>query len=236
MTVGLVLAVGQQIIGVNTVVYYSATILQYTGLSASSSVLQAISVGVTNVVFTVVAILLLDRVGRRPLLLTGTRGTIVALVGLGLWFQLPALAGGARPRAGAAAAVHGVVRRRARAGVLADDQRDLPARACAARAMSVATVANWAANFVVSYFFLQLVGVIGTTRDVLAVCRAGRALLGLLLARRTRDQGPVAGRDPAGGRRDDGGVAAGRRRVARPSAGPHRQATRRCCRRRRPRR
>ena len=160
MLVGLVLAVGQQIIGVNTVVYYSATILQYTGLSANSSVLQAISVGVTNVVFTVVAILLLDRVGRRPLLLTGTVGTIVALVGLGLWFQLPALQ--AVPVLALALLLLFMASFAVGLGpvfwLMISEIYPLGVRS---RAMSVATVANWAANFVVSYFFLQLVSGIG---------------------------------------------------------------------------
>ena len=74
MIVGLALAVGQQLIGVNTVVYYSATILKYTGLSASQSVLQAVTVGITNVVFTVVAIRCSTRSVDALLLLTGTAG------------------------------------------------------------------------------------------------------------------------------------------------------------------
>ena len=160
MVVGLALAVGQQLIGVNTVVYYSATILKYTGLSANQSVLQAVTVGITNVVFTVVAILLLDRVGRRVLLLTGTAVAVLALVGLGLWFQLPALQ--AHPvlalgflllfMAGFAVGLGPVF------WLMISEIYPVGVRS---RAMSIATVANWAANFLVSYFFLQLVGVIG---------------------------------------------------------------------------
>ncbi len=160
MLVGLALAIGQQIIGVNTVVYYSATILQYTGLSASSSVLQAVSVGITNVVFTVVAILLLDRFGRRPLLLTGTAGCILALVGLGLWFRLPALQ--AVPVLALIFLLVFIASFAVGLGpvfwLMISEIYPLGVRS---RAMSVATIANWAANFVVSYFFLQLVGGIG---------------------------------------------------------------------------
>ena len=64
--VGLVLAIAQQLIGVNTVIYYAPTILKFTGLSTGSAITQALSVGITNVIFTVVAIIVLDRVGRRP--------------------------------------------------------------------------------------------------------------------------------------------------------------------------
>ncbi len=71
VVVGLVLAIAQQLIGVNTVIYYAPTILKFTGLSTASAITQALSVGITNVIFTIVAILLLDRVGRRQLLLDG---------------------------------------------------------------------------------------------------------------------------------------------------------------------
>lgn len=160
MVVGLALAIGQQFIGVNTVIYYSATILHYTGLSASSSVAQAISVGLTNVVFTVIAIFLLDRVGRKPLLLIGTTGAVVGLVGLGLWFQVDALR------------QHGIIALIALLVFMASFAvglgpvfwlmiSEIYPVGVRSRAMAVATVANWSANFLVSYFFLQLVDVIG---------------------------------------------------------------------------
>jgi len=160
MIVGLILAAGQQLIGVNTVIYYSATILHFTGLSADDSVLQAISVGVTNVIFTIIAVLLLDRVGRRPLLLTGTAAAVVALVGLGLWFQLGswqhhgwlALAFLLLFMAGFAIGLGPVF------WLMISEIYPLAIRS---KAMSVATVVNWAANFAVSYLFLQLVGAVG---------------------------------------------------------------------------
>ncbi len=160
MMVGLALAIFQQIIGVNTVIYYSATILSYTGLSASASVLQAITVGITNVVFTIVALLLVDRVGRRPLLLIGTAGTIFALVGLGLWFQLESLR--AHPLL---ALVFLLIFMAAYAIGLGPVFwlmiSEIYPAGVRSRAMSVATIANWGANFLVSYFFLQLVDAFG---------------------------------------------------------------------------
>ncbi len=160
MLLGIALAAGQQLIGVNTVVYYSATILHYTGLSASNSVLQAVTVGATNVVFTIVAVLLLDRVGRRPLLLTGTVGAVVALVGLGLWFQLHAL----QSIGWLALAFLLLFMASFAVGLgpvfwlMISEIYPLAVRSTA---MSVATVVNWAANFAVSYLFLQLVAGIG---------------------------------------------------------------------------
>lgn len=79
VAVGLALAIAQQFIGVNTVIYYAPTILKFTGLSTNSAITQALSVGITNVIFTIVAIVLLDRVGRRLLLIVGTTGCILSL-------------------------------------------------------------------------------------------------------------------------------------------------------------
>jgi MFS family permease len=86
VAVGVVLTIAQQFIGVNTVIYDAPTILKFTGLQTAGAVTQALSVGIANVVFTVVAVLILDRVGRRPLLFTGTAGCIVSLGALGAFF------------------------------------------------------------------------------------------------------------------------------------------------------
>ncbi|MEU4245750.1 sugar porter family MFS transporter, partial [Actinoplanes sp. NPDC026619] len=95
LVVGLGLAVFQQIVGVNTVIYYAPTILQQTGLGAGNAITQTLTVGLTNVVFTIVAILLLDKVGRRPLLITGTVVVGVALLGLAAYFGFSGLQDGA---------------------------------------------------------------------------------------------------------------------------------------------
>src|SRR6185312_9490941 len=83
--VGLGLAVFQQFVGINTVIYYAPTILKDTGLTNSASITQTVFIGVRNVVFTIVALLLLDRVGRRKLLLTGTVGLVIGLAILGVY-------------------------------------------------------------------------------------------------------------------------------------------------------
>jgi len=76
---------------VNTVIYYAPTILKFTGLSTNSAITQALSVGITNLVFTIVAIVLLDRVGRRVLLIVGTTGCILSLAMLGVFFASSSL-------------------------------------------------------------------------------------------------------------------------------------------------
>jgi sugar porter (SP) family MFS transporter len=78
--VGIGLAIFQQITGVNTIVYYSPAILRMAGFpSAKAAILAAAVIGVMNVVITVVAIALVDRLGRRFLLLLSTAGMTVAL-------------------------------------------------------------------------------------------------------------------------------------------------------------
>src|SRR6058998_584478 len=90
LLVGLGLAVFQQITGINTVIYYAPKILQAAGFnSASGAILATVGVGVVNVGMTIVAMFLVDRAGRRPLLLVGIAGMIVTLTALGLSFRYP---------------------------------------------------------------------------------------------------------------------------------------------------
>lgn len=69
----------QQITGINAIFYYAPTIFEQAGGSTDSSFLQAIVVGLTNLVFTLVAIRLIDRLGRKPLLIIGTLAMSIAL-------------------------------------------------------------------------------------------------------------------------------------------------------------
>jgi len=90
LVVGLGLAVFQQITGINTVIYYAPRILQTAGLnSASGAILATVGVGVVNVGMTILAMFLVDRAGRRPLLLVGIAGMIITLGVLGLSFRYP---------------------------------------------------------------------------------------------------------------------------------------------------
>jgi sugar porter (SP) family MFS transporter len=162
LLVGVALAIFQQITGINTVIYYAPTIFQFAGFaSASASILATVGVGVVNVLFTGVAVWLLDRVGRRPLLLVGQAGMIVGLVVLGLAFAIPRLGGLLGPIAVASLMVYvgsfavglGPV-----FWLLIAEIYPLKVRG---RAMSVATVANWAANLIVTLTFLSLVQAAG---------------------------------------------------------------------------
>ena len=76
-----------QLTGINAVLYYLNDIFALAGASKLSGNLQAIAVGATNLVATLIAMSIIDRFGRKKLLLTGTVGLIVCLVSIGYIFQ-----------------------------------------------------------------------------------------------------------------------------------------------------
>ncbi|MGA9574759.1 MAG: sugar porter family MFS transporter, partial [Lysobacterales bacterium] len=71
LMIGIVIAILQQITGINSVFFYAPMIFEQSGIGTDAAFMQAVLVGIVNVVATVVAILLIDRLGRRPLLLFG---------------------------------------------------------------------------------------------------------------------------------------------------------------------
>ncbi|HEY1174748.1 MAG TPA: sugar porter family MFS transporter [Phytomonospora sp.] len=77
--VGILLSVFQQFVGINVVFYYSSTLWQSVGFSESDAMLTSVITSVTNIVTTLVAIALVDRIGRKPLLLIGAAGMTVTL-------------------------------------------------------------------------------------------------------------------------------------------------------------
>ncbi|MFI6865153.1 sugar porter family MFS transporter, partial [Streptomyces sp. NPDC050421] len=83
LIVGLTLAATQQFGGINTIIYYAPTLIEKTGLSASNSIFYSVAIGVINLVMTIVSIKLIDRMGRRPLLLISLTGMLAMLVLLG---------------------------------------------------------------------------------------------------------------------------------------------------------
>ena len=158
LIVGAGLAAFQQITGINTVIYFAPQIFQAAGLSSDSvAILATAGVGAVNVALTLVSIWLVDRAGRRPLLIVGQIGMAVCLIALAAAF----LYGGAAGITVAALAAYvaffaiglGPV-----FWVLIAEIFPLKVRA---RAMSVATIANWGFNLLVTISFLGLVEKLG---------------------------------------------------------------------------
>lgn len=173
LIVGVALAIFQQIVGMNTVIYYAPTILRFTGSSVSSAITQTVFIGLTNVVFTLVAVLLLDRFGRRVFLLVGTVGLIVSLVVLGVFFASPSVRH-AVPDLALIALIVYIASFAIGLGpvfwLIISEIFPLHLRA---PAMSLCTITNWAFNFLVSFTFLSVVGALGRTGTFLLYAALG---------------------------------------------------------------
>jgi len=85
---GFLIAFFNQLSGINFVLYYAPQILEQAGLGGEESLFNSIAIGAVNLVFTLIGIRLIDRLGRRQLLIIGSLGYIVSLVMVGLCFQL----------------------------------------------------------------------------------------------------------------------------------------------------
>ena len=162
LVVGIGLAVLQQVSGINTVIYYAPTIVQFTGVeSSSAAILASVGVGVVNVGMTVVALWLLDRAGRRPLLLIGTTVMAIALAALAIVF-----ATGAGGTAGSIVAVAALA---LYVGAFAVSlgpifwllNAEIYPLKVRSKAAAAGTMANWTFNFIVALTFLPLIDLLG---------------------------------------------------------------------------
>jgi len=89
LRIGIGVPAINQLVGVNAVIYYTPTILKQTGFGDSAAILGSVGIGVVNVALTAVALVLIDRVGRRPLVLSGVAVLTLALAALGGLYLLP---------------------------------------------------------------------------------------------------------------------------------------------------
>ena len=87
LTIGIVIAILQQITGINSVFFYAPMIFEQSGIGTDAAFIQAILVGLTNVVFTIVAMVLIDKLGRKPLLIAGVTFIIISMFLLAYGFH-----------------------------------------------------------------------------------------------------------------------------------------------------
>jgi len=160
--VGLGLAVLQQVTGINSVIYYGPQIFQAAGVASNvASILAEVIVGVVNVLLTLVAIFFVDAIGRKPLLYLGCSGMFISLVALAYAFSQPAhgqtlvatALGSLMVYVGSFAFSLGPI-----VWLLISEIFPLQVRGLG---MSICTLGNWVANFVVSQFFLTSVEHLG---------------------------------------------------------------------------
>ncbi|MCP2043345.1 D-xylose transporter XylE [Pontibacter sp. HSC-36F09] len=79
IVIGILLSVFQQFVGINVALYYAPRIFESMGAGKDASMLQTVVMGIINVIFTVVAILTVDRWGRKPLLMVGSVGMAIGM-------------------------------------------------------------------------------------------------------------------------------------------------------------
>jgi SP family xylose:H+ symportor-like MFS transporter len=154
--VGIMLSVFQQFVGINVVLYYAGNIFRNMGASTDSSLLQTIIVGAVNLAFTVVAIMTVDKYGRKPLMIIGSIGMAISMILLGFTFFMGQTGGQLTAGQGYAALAFMLIYTASFAmswgpvcWVLLAEIFPNSIRA----ALSIAVAAQWIANWIVSLTF-----------------------------------------------------------------------------------
>ena len=162
--IGIGLAVLQQVTGINTILYYAPTILTMTGYQgATGAILATMGIGVVFVIFTVVSLPLIDRLGRRILLIAGLMGMAVGLLIMAYSFHtlqsstiihLLTLGGMLLYIASFAFSLGPIM------WLMISEIYPLKVRGLGA---SLATCFNWLSNLIVAFTFLSIVQAIGVS-------------------------------------------------------------------------
>jgi MFS family permease len=172
--------------GINAVIYYAPQILQSAGFTSDLTSLAATTgIGVINVLATFIAIWLVDRAGRRPLLIAGVLGMIATLGVLGLAFRANAAGTGTSSLAIitafclAAYIVSFAFSLGPIVWLMISEIYPLRNRA---QAMAVSTAANWGANFLVSLSFPVMASRLGSTATDFTYAAFGVVTLAFIIA------------------------------------------------------
>jgi sugar porter (SP) family MFS transporter len=167
---GILLSVFQQFVGINVIFYYSATLWHAVGFTQDDALAITVITSVTNIIVTLVAIALVDRLGRKPLLIIGSLGMALTL-GVMAWVFGTApttmASGSAQPQLGATAGLVAVIAANLYVvffgvswgpvtWVLLGEMFNNRIRAYA---LAVAAAAQWIANYIVSQTFPTLAGI-----------------------------------------------------------------------------
>ena len=183
LMVGLGLAIFQQVTGINAIIYYADQIFGAAGFDteASRTTVTTWAIGGVNVLSTLIAIAFIDRLGRRKLLLAGLIGMAVSLIVVGGAFQFiaaPSAAAASIAKSSVAPSAAGLATLVGLVAFIISFAFSLgpvvwtvineifPGR-IRGRAVAVCTAVNWGSAFLVSQFFLSLVGGIGSSATFL---------------------------------------------------------------------
>lgn len=154
IVIGILLSVFQQFVGINAVLYYAPLMFKNLGASTDSALWQTVIVGVANVIFTIVAILTVDRVGRKPLLIIGGLVMGVAMITLGFQFQANSV--GVGPLIAAVSYIAGFAL--SWGPVTWVVLSEMFPNSVKNKALAIAVAAQWIANLFVSWSFKILIG------------------------------------------------------------------------------
>lgn len=162
LLVGIALAFFQQATGINTIIYYAPTIFEFAGFGSHRvAILATIGVGTVNVLMTIVAIWLLDKIGRKPLLYIGMAGMTISLAILGIAFYLPSLSGILKWIAVGSVLFYIASFAISLGPIFWLMIAEIYPLKIRGRAMSLATLANWGFNMIVAASFLTLTDKLG---------------------------------------------------------------------------
>jgi len=161
--VGILLSVFQQFVGINVIFYYSTTLWRAVGFTEQDSLTISVITSVTNIVVTIIAIMLVDKVGRRPLLIWGSAGMTIALATMAIAFSQsvpgeggPSLPGAWGPVALVAANLFVVAFGMSWGPIVWVLLGEIFPNRIRARALGLAAAAQWIANFLITVTFPAL--------------------------------------------------------------------------------
>jgi MFS transporter, SP family, sugar:H+ symporter len=175
--VGLGLSIFQQFVGINVIFYYSNVLWEAVGFKESSSFTITVITSVTNILTTLIAIALIDKVGRKPLLLVGSAGMAITLGTMAVIFGTasvidgkPHLEGAAGPIALVAANLFVVAFGMSWGPVVWVLLGEMFPNRIRAAALGVAAAGQWAANWLITVTFPTLRDVLGVAYGFYALC------------------------------------------------------------------
>ncbi|WP_367607998.1 sugar porter family MFS transporter [Legionella sp. W05-934-2] len=164
LLVGITLAISQQVTGINTIIYYAPTIFQRAGFHTTNAILVTTMIGIVNVVSTLIALPLIDRIGRKTLLLVGVSGMCISLVMMGYAFTQHVLNDSLRYLLITSMMAYIACFAFSLGPMVFVILSEIFPLAIRGRGMSLAMSGNWGANTLVALSFLSIIHQIGMTQ------------------------------------------------------------------------